>query len=194
MLEAFKRQGFDSEIKRLLGDSLAVPVKPEVDDLDQDDEGYLEDGFEEGSPDHIIPEADAVDSTGRPINQQSLADLLINAEVLLDHDETKQMAKVLRRSIGPDGKVIGELGGSLKTLVYDVEFPDGTVKQYSANVIAENVLSQVDSSGHHTQLLDGIMNHKKMGNAVSKQNAYITTKRGVRRLHQTTIGWKFLCN
>ena len=61
-------------------------------------------------------------------------------------------------------------------------------------MIAENVLSQVDSSGHHTQLLDGITNHKKMGNAVSKQNAYITTKRGVRRLRQTTIGWKFLCS
>ena len=38
------------------------------------------------------------------------------------------------------------------------------------------------------------MNHKKMGNAVSKQNAYITTKRGARRLRQTTIGWRFMCN
>ena len=97
------------------------------------------------------------------------------------------MPKVRRSLIGPDGKVIGDLGGSLKTLVYDVEFPNGTVKQYSANVIAENVPSQVDSSGHHTQLLDGITNHKKMGNALSKQNTYITTKRGMRRLRQTTI-------
>ena len=39
---------------------------------------------------------------------------------------------------------------SLKSLVYDdVEFPDGAVKQYAANVITENVLSQVDSSGYH---------------------------------------------
>ena len=30
-------------------------------------------------------------------------------------------------------------------------------------------------------------------NAVSKGDTYITTKRGVRKLRQTTIGWRFLC-
>ena len=32
-----------------------------------------------------------------------------------------------------------------------------------------------------------------MGDAVSEENAYITTKRGVRKLHQTATGCKFLC-
>ena len=39
-----------------------------------------------------------------------MADLLINAEVLLDHGEVKQMAKVLRRSVdenGVDGSAVG---------------------------------------------------------------------------------------
>ena len=78
--------------------------------------------------------------------------------------------------------------------MYDVEFPDGTIKHYAANVIAENVLAQVDSSDYHSQLLAGIGNHQRMGNAVGKENAFVTTKRGVRRLHQTSVGWKFLCN
>ena len=57
--------------------------------------------------------------------------------MLLDHGETQQIAKVIRRSINSNGKVIGNLSGSLKTLMYDVEFPDGAVKQYAGNVIAE---------------------------------------------------------
>ena len=32
------------------------------------------------------PEADFIDKNGKPINQQSLADLIINAEVLLPHE------------------------------------------------------------------------------------------------------------
>jgi len=193
LVEVAKREAFDAEIKQRLGDSLSVP--PELDVDENEPEDYeIDHDLDEGSPDQVIPAADAVDSTGRPINQQSIADLLINAEVLLDHGETKQMARVLRRSIDEHGRIIGNLDGSLKSLVYDVEFPDGAVKQYAANVIAENVLSQVDSAGHHYQLLDGIDNHQRLGNAISKANAYVTTKRGVRRLRQTTIGWRFHCN
>ena len=191
-MEKAKREAFDEEIKLILGDSLTLPEEPRreamdpMNNFDYDEEDDL-------AADNVIPAADAIDSTGKPINQQSVADLLINAEVLLDHGETQQMAKVVRRAIGPSGKVIGDLDGSLRSLVYDVEFPDGAVKQYAANVIAENVLSQVDSSGYHTQSLDGIIAHERMGDAVNKCDAYITTKRGVRKLRQTTVGWRFLC-
>ena len=41
---------------------------------------------------NVIPAADAVDATGRPINQQSVTNLLINAEVLLSQGDTQQMA------------------------------------------------------------------------------------------------------
>ena len=192
LVELAKREAFDAEIKERLGDSILVPPEPDVDESELD-EYEVEDSFDEESLNLVIPVADAGDSTRKPINQQSIADLLINAEVLLDHGKTKQMAKVLRRSIDVHGKIIGNLDRSLMSLVCDVEFPDSAVKQYAANVIAENVLSQVDSAGHHYQLLDGIDNHQRLGNAVSKANAYITTKRGVRRLRQTTIGWRFHC-
>ena len=85
---------------------------------------------------NVVPEADAVDATGKPINQQSMADLLINAEVLLPHGETQQMTRVIRRSVNSEGKIIGNLDGNMISLIYDVEFPDGAVKHYAANVIA----------------------------------------------------------
>ena len=109
--------------------------------------------------------ADAVDSMGRPINQQSVTGLLINAEVLLPQGDSRQMAKVVRRAIDSDGLVIGEFNENpiLNSLVYDVEFPDGVVKQYAANVIAENVLGQVDKSGFHAQSLQSIFMHEKLG-------------------------------
>ena len=80
----------------------------------------------------------------------------------------------------------------LNSLVYDVEFPYGAVKHYAEIVIAENVLSQVDSSRFYTQSLDNIVLHRKLGNALSMKYAYVTTKRGVHKLRHTTIGWEFL--
>ena len=170
LIEDAKRKAFDADIKELLRDSVTAPPMPAPEALDPANDFDFGD-YDEFSADNVVPEADAVDSEGRPINQQSVADLLINAEVLLDHGETQQMAKVIRRSIDSNGKVIGNLSGSLKTLMYDVEFPDGAVKQYAGNVIAENVLSQVDQSGYHTQHLRRILAHKQLDDAVDIEDA-----------------------
>ncbi len=168
------------KIKALLGNSLTVTKESKPDNLDPMN-NFNYGGEDELGAETVIPAAEAVDATGKPINQQSIADLLINAEVMLGHGETEQMARVLRGSLDLEGNVIGDLDGSLNTLVYDVEFPDGAIKQYAANVIAENVLSQVDHSGFHSQSLSRISQHQRLGNAISKAEGYFTTKRGVKR-------------
>ena len=33
--------------------------------------------------------------------------------------------------------------------LYEFEYPDGTTDQLAANIIAENMMSQVDSESHH---------------------------------------------
>jgi len=76
--------------------------------------------------------------------------------------------------------------------MYDVESPDGEVKEYAANVIAENMLGQVDSEGFTISLLDSILDYQKDGHAVAKKGQYATTKRGGRQLRKTTCGWKLL--
>ena len=100
------------------------------------------------------------------------------------------MAKVIRWSIDINGNIVEDFykTPSLNSLVYDVEFSDGTVKEYSANVIAENILSQVNLNGRHTQDLEQIVLHKRMVNALPCKDAYIATKRVVINICQTTIG------
>ena len=104
------------------------------------------------------------------------------------------MAKVCGRTVGPDGKTIWTFNDTptFNSVVYDVEFTDGEVTEYAANVIAENILSQVDNEGFTLNLLDSILDFKKDDQAVSKDDQYATAKRGGRRLRKTTCGWKLL--
>ena len=55
-----------------------------------------------------------------------------------------------------------------------------------------NILVQVDSNGHNLKTFDGIVDFKQGYSNVSKVNTFIRTKRGFRKLRQTTIGCKFL--
>ena len=67
-------------------------------------------------------------------------------------------------------------------------FPDGTVKQYSANIIAENMLRQEDADEYHSQMLEGILEHKKDGRAAEKKDRWIVSKCGKRSTRKTTVG------
>ena len=80
----------------------------------------------------------------------------------------------------------------MNTLVYDVEFPDGEVKEYSENVIAENLLSQVDDEGFTVTLFDSILEYNKDGSATEKKYLYSRTRSGTKRMRKTTCGRKFL--
>ena len=76
-------------------------------------------------------------------------------------------------------------------MIYDLEFPDEAVKEYIANIIAENMLTQVDSDGFTMTMMEGIIDHKKDTDvAVSKNDMYVVTRRGQQRLRITTCGWK----
>ena len=54
----------------------------------------------------------------------------------------------------------------MNTTIYDVEFPDGEIRKYCANVIAGNMYSRVDAEDYRHQLLDTIVDHKQDGNAI----------------------------
>ena len=77
-------------------------------------------------------------------------------------------ARVIGRLVDPEGCTVGTYNDNpiLNTLVYDVSFPDGEVKEYSANVIAENMLQQVDSEGFHLNTFDSILDCVKDDDAV----------------------------
>ena len=66
----------------------------------------------------------------------------------------------------------------MKTFFYEWEFPDGTTKEYAVNIIAENTFNESDSDGHRGRNMLTLVNHKKTGDALLKENGYITTKSG----------------
>jgi hypothetical protein len=91
------------------------------------------------------------------------------------------IGKVSQRAIGPDGRTVGSYDDNpyLNSVVYEVEFPDGQVKEYAANVIAENMLTQVDLEGYSITMMEGIVDYKKdEATAVPKSEKYLVTRRG----------------
>ena len=103
------------------------------------------------------------------------------------------MAKILQRSVGPDGRTVGTYHENpiVNSIVYDVEFPDGELKEYAANIIAENLLSQVDSEGFTMSVFDSILDSKTDESALTMDELYLTTKSGQRRMRKSTCGWTF---
>ena len=67
-------------------------------------------------------------------------------------------------------------------------FPDGSVSEYAANLIAENINSQVDEEDHCYRLLDHISNNRKDNTAVRDSEAWIISKNGRRNRTSTTKG------
>ena len=187
--EIVKRANFDLAIKKLLGDSISLPASDST-PTDVKLEDFLDDDEEEPI---LSLEEDPVDCTGKSVYEKPLTDMLIHAEVLLPQGEQVKSAKVKGRAKDGDGNIIGTFDDNplLNSLLYDVEFPDGTVKQYAANTIAQNMYAQVDVNGHSHVLLDAILDHARDSTAVDCKDKYVTTRSGRRRLRQTTQGWKF---
>ena len=184
------RRIFDRLIERRWGTAMTPPNCTTTDTDDSYDE--YEDDYEDP---RVLPDIeDTVDSKGKLLNQMPAYDQL-KAEVSLQLGDDMELGKVTQRAVGPDGNVAGTYDDNpmLNTMIYEVEFPDGQVKEYAANLIAENMLTQVDSEGYSTTLMQGIVDFKKDDAvAVSKPDMYVVTPRGQRRMRKTTQGWKLL--
>ena len=143
------------------------------------------------SPDH----EDILDSMGRILEQQPAFDKIINAEVMIQNGDEMAMGKVARQYLDADGRTTGTYHDNpfLNTITYDVEFPDGQVKEYGTNIIAENMLTKVDSDGYSLSLMDSIIDHKRdPSQAIPMEDKHIATKSRQERLRKTTKGWKLL--
>ena len=161
-----------------------------------DDESVFDEYEDDDEYKRVVPDVeDTVDVTGKLLNQHPAYDRIINAEVALQLEEEVTTGKVTRRALRPDGQVAGTYDDNpfLNTIIYEVEFPDGQVKDYAANVIAENMLTQVDSDGFTLTMMDGIIHYERDDAvAIPKSNAYVVTRRGRKRHRRTTVGWKLL--
>ena len=73
-----------------------------------------------------------------------------------------------------------------------MEFTDGVVKEYTANVIAENMYVQVDPDSHSYGIFDSIIYFKIDKKALSSDDLYVTSKNGRRCIREITSGWHIL--
>ena len=67
-----------------------------------------------------------------------------------------------------DGNINGKYDSNpmLNTMVYYVKFPDGSIWEYIANLISNNMFSQVDSEGFSHSIRSGILDLAKDTTAV----------------------------
>jgi hypothetical protein len=81
----------------------------------------------------------------------------------------------------------------LDTRVYEFQFPDGTEQEYTANLIAESLYSQVDDEGNQFILMNEILDHESDDNAVTIKDMNVEDNQGSNpQLKRTTKGWKLL--
>ena len=120
-------------------------------------------------------------------------DEYIGATVDVTHRGELRSAKVIERAKDNDGQVTGQANSNplLDTRKYLVEFPDGDVTEYTANIIAEGMIAQTDEAGYDVKLMEDIIDHKSDGNAVKDADRYFYN-RGKQYPKKTTAGWK-LC-
>jgi hypothetical protein len=116
-------------------------------------------------------------------------DQYIGAELLLPHGDDMVHGKVIKRARG-DGNPIGRrnMNPILDTREYEVELPDGSVSEYTANTIAENIYSQIDSEGRQFVIMSEIIDHKKDLSALGKDQGYYISYNGNQVKRKTTKG------
>jgi hypothetical protein len=143
--------------------------------------------------DSQIPEADEM------FTPDTFGDVYLNKEVKLtagaNDASDVQFGKVTKRIRDAEGRPIGMANKNplLDTREYEVEFRDGRTESISANLIAQNLFSQIDDEGARHVLLDEIVDHRRSDSAIDKADAIMTMKNGVKRRRHTTQGWQLLC-
>ena len=97
----------------------------------------------------ILDIEDIIDKDSKLLDQQPVYDTMINAEVQLQQGHEFVTGKVKRHALGPDGRTMGSWSDNpiMNSMIYEVKFPDGQVKEYGANNIA-------NTSCHRWTLMD----------------------------------------
>ena len=118
-VEIDKRSSFTSLIRANLGDSISLPQAPlpAVHQDLWDFEPYYD---EQETPLDIL-DADFVDATRKPLLQQLFTDTLINAEVLLQAEDSAAIAKVMQRCVDDESRLVGNYNEHLllNTIMYE---------------------------------------------------------------------------
>ncbi|KAI2507356.1 Reverse transcriptase (RNA-dependent DNA polymerase) [Fragilaria crotonensis] len=103
-------------------------------------------------------------------------------------------ATVRKRVRDEDGTPVGTAHSNplLDSRKYEVEYVDGHVEELTANLIAENLIAQVDEEGRRQMMLSGIIDYRVLPEAIPKGQGTYVNSYGVSRRKTTTRGWELL--
>lgn len=189
-----RMRNFDEGIKKALIaknitiNSNSVPAWNRLTLSDMDEEFQHE--FRTVVNDTLIPEADNI-----PEFTEDTYDPYLGMELGLPcgADDDLHFATVKKRKYDHEGNPIGVANKNpiLDTRTYEVLFADGSYETMNANMIAENIIAQVDEEGHRQLLFDEIIDHRRLSTALDNNNASYKTRSGTTRMKKTTVGWEY---
>ena len=187
---------FDEELCRCIKNDEFPPDSDKPDpemwaDLKESDKDFREEFFKIYQDEELKESKDNIISSSPGIADSTM----LQMELALPRDgDGPELARVKRRKKDSEGNLIGTANENpiLDTRVFEVEFIDGHTAAMTANAIAENLFSQVDQEGHRLLLMDEIIDHRRGSDAISLENAFITSANGKKRRRETTKGWELL--
>jgi hypothetical protein len=124
-------------------------------------------------------------------------DEYIRAKLMFDFmGDDVARGRVIKRAKGEDGQPLGTRNANpiLDTRMYTVQLSDGSHRELSANIIAENLYSQVNEQGHQQLIFWEIIGHRT--NEEYTNEMPIKTGSNF-HLPKTTKGWEIqvsFCN
>jgi hypothetical protein len=123
-----------------------------------------------------IPLQDQTDASMAQLDEYIGAHIVVPGK----NGEGEVLARVHSRKRDTNGNLIGERNTNpiLDTRVFNLEYPDGHIEEYTTNIVAENLYSNVDENGYSTALFE----------AVKIADGYVTTGHTPKPVI-TTKGW-----
>jgi len=174
-----KTEQVTREIK-LLDGAIATKLHVDSDDFNElevpdylqqdDDDDVHTPRFDHMEPEAAMPEADEM-------NHEDF-DKYISAKVTLPRGDAFVLGKVIGRKRDAEDNPIGRAHSNpiFDTWLYQVQFPEGQVEEYSANIVAQNLYSQLSPN-------------EKDENAVPIEEKFIISNNGNIHKRRTTKGW-----
>jgi hypothetical protein len=130
---------------------------------------------------HVPYDEDVVMPEDDDYPDEDTFDQYLSAQVLLPCSDTYEKATVKSRKCDNEGNLIGKSNSNpiLDTRIYNVQFQDGTVSEYSTNVIAKNIFAMADDDRYEILLFDDIIDHTFDPNIiVSPEDSWIKGHNG----------------
>ena len=120
-------------------------------------------------PSSVKPEAD--DYTAEAYD--NYLNVHVTVPLVGEPSKGKVLTLKLDRDVNPTG--ISNIKPMLDTRQYEVQFPSVEINTYSANNIAKNLYSNVDSEIHESLYLSEILEHRSDEYVINKDDGYTTS-------------------